>query len=54
MAAITGVVVVVLLVGAFFLWRVMGSMGQRPSAQERAKHSADERTHGGPRATGLN
>lgn len=53
MAAITGVVVVLILAGIFFLLRAMGSMGQQPSARERMRHSAEERHTPGPRATGL-
>jgi len=53
MAAITGVVVLVLLVGLFFLFRAMGSMGQQPSARERMKHNAGEGSHREHRATGL-
>jgi hypothetical protein len=54
MIAITGVILIVLLVGIFFLFRAMGSMGQRPSAQERIRHNADDQHRPGPRATGLN
>jgi hypothetical protein len=54
MVAITGVILIVLLAGIFFLFRAMGSMGQRPSARERMHHNADDRHTPGPRATGLN
>jgi hypothetical protein len=54
MAAITGVVLLLLLAGLFYLFRAMGRMGQQPSPQERMKHSGDERGGHGPRATGLN
>lgn len=53
MAAIAGVVVVMLLVGLFFLFRAMGSMGQQPSAGERMKHNAGDGGHREHRATGL-
>jgi hypothetical protein len=53
MAAITGVVVLALLVGLFFLFRAMGSMGQQPSARERLKHNAADRQSGEHRAAGL-
>lgn len=53
MAAITGVVVLALLVGIFFLFRAMGSMGQRPTPRERMKHNPGDIRSEGPRATGL-
>jgi hypothetical protein len=53
-AAITGIVVLALLIGLFFLFRAMGSMGQQPSPQERVKHSAGDTHRDGPRAPGLN
>lgn len=53
MAAIGGVVILLLLVGLFFLFRAMGSMGQKPSAQERMRHSGGGTHSGGPRASGL-
>ncbi|MGA8109153.1 MAG: hypothetical protein WB974_06945 [Acidobacteriaceae bacterium] len=53
MAAITGVVVLLALVGLFWLFRSMGSMGQQPSARERLKHSAEDRPTHPPRASGL-
>lgn len=53
MAAITGVVILALLVGLFFLFRAMGSMGQQPTARERMKHNASDVHSRGPRATGL-
>jgi hypothetical protein len=54
MVAITGVILIVLLVGIFFLFRAMGSMGQRPPARERMRHTGDDPHTPGPRATGLN
>jgi len=54
MAAITGVILVVLLVCLFLLFRAMGSMGQRPGPRERMRHSTPERHGPGPRASGLN
>jgi len=54
MVAITGVVLIALLAGIFFLFRAMGSMGQQPTARERIRHSADEEHGPGPRASGLN
>jgi hypothetical protein len=55
MIAITGVILVVLLAGIFFLFRAMGSMGQQPSAQDRMRHTNTKDRHTpGPRATGLN
>jgi hypothetical protein len=54
MAAITGVVLILLLAGLFFLFRAMGRMGQQPSPQERMRHSGDEGHHRGPRTSGLN
>jgi len=54
MVAIAGVILIVLLVGIFFLFRAMGSMGQRPSPRERMRHNADDKHTPGPRATGLN
>ncbi len=53
MAAITGVVILVLLVGLFFLFRAMGSMGQQPSARERIRHNGGEGQRHEHRATGL-
>jgi hypothetical protein len=53
MAAIAGIVILVLLVGLFLLFRAMGSMGQKPSARERMRHSGDGTHTGGPRASGL-
>jgi len=53
MAAITGVVVLLALVGIFWLFRSMGSMGQQPRAQERLKHNAEDRPRNPPRAPGL-
>ena len=54
MVAITGVILIVLLAGIFFLFRAMGSMGQQPSARERMRHTKDDKHRPGPRATGLN
>lgn len=53
MVFITGIIVLVLLAGVFWLLRSMGRMGQRPSARERIKHSGSEGHHPGPRASGL-
>ncbi len=54
MAAIAGIVILLLLAGLFFLFRTMGSMGQKPSARERIRHSGSGTPHsGGPRAPGL-
>ncbi|MFZ0630924.1 MAG: hypothetical protein WA399_10570 [Acidobacteriaceae bacterium] len=53
MAAIAGIVILLLLIGLFFLFRAMGTMGQKPSIRERMRHSGGG-THGhGPRASGL-
>ena len=54
MVAITAVVLIVLLMGLFFLFRAMGSMGQQPTARERLRHNAHEDHGPGPRASGLN
>jgi hypothetical protein len=54
MIAITGVILIVLLAGIFFLFRAVGSMGQRPSARERMRHNSKDQHTPGPRATGLN
>lgn len=54
MAAITGIVIFLLLLGLFFLFRAMGTMGQKPSMRERVRHSSRGGPTGGPRATGLN
>ncbi|MFZ0273035.1 MAG: hypothetical protein WB524_01950 [Acidobacteriaceae bacterium] len=54
MVAITGVVLIALLAGVFFLFRAMGSMGQQPSPQERMRHTGSEGHSRGPRANGLN
>jgi hypothetical protein len=54
MAALTGVILVLLLVCLFLLFRAMGAMGQRPSPRERMRHSTHDRHGPGPRATGLN
>ncbi len=54
MVAITGVILIALLAGIFFLFRAMGRMGQQPTPQERLRHTAVEKHPGGPRATGLN
>ena len=53
MVAITGVVLIALLAGMFFLFRAMGRMGQQPTAQERLRHSTNDKHPGGPRASGL-
>lgn len=54
MAAIAGIVILLLLVGLFFLFRAMGTMGQKPSARERMQHSSSGTHPPGPRASGLN
>lgn len=54
MVVITGVVLIVLLAGLFFLFRAMGSMGQAPSPRERMRHTSEEGQHHEPRASGLN
>jgi len=54
MVAITGVVLIVLLAGMFFLFRATGSMGQQPSARERMRHTTHDRHTPGPRASGMN
>lgn len=54
MVAITGIVLIVLLAGMFFLFRSMGSMGQQPSARERMRHTTHDRRPPGSRADGLN
>jgi len=54
MAAIAGIVILLLLLGLFLLFRAMGSMGQPPTAQERMRHSGGGTRSGGPRAPGLN
>ena len=54
MAAIIGIAVVVGLAICFFILRFMGSMGQKPSARERAKHNAASPRPENPRASGLN
>jgi hypothetical protein len=53
MAAITGVVLVALLAGIFFLFRVMWRMGQQPSTSERMRHTSQDRHPRGRRASGL-
>lgn len=53
MVAITGVILVVLLAGIFFLFRAMGRMGQQPSPHERMRHTSNDTHTPGPRATGL-
>jgi hypothetical protein len=54
MVFITGIVVIALLAGLFFLFRAMGSMGQQPTARERMRHSTGEDHRPKPRASGLN
>jgi hypothetical protein len=54
MVAITGIVLVVLLAGLFFLFRAMGRMGQQPAPSERMRHNAHEGRPGGPRTGDLN
>lgn len=53
MIAITGIIVIVLLAGVFFLFRATGRMGQQPSARERMRHTSNDRHTPGPRASGL-
>lgn len=53
MVAITGVILIALLAGIFFLFRAMGRMGQQPSPRERMRHTSNDRHTPGPRATGL-
>lgn len=48
------VVVVLVLLALFFLFRAMGRMGGRPSPQVRVRHSADDGHRRGPRASGIN
>lgn len=45
---------VIIIFGLFFLFRATGRMGQRPTPQERARHSAGDGHGSGPRATGIN
>jgi hypothetical protein len=54
MVAITGVVLIALLAGLFFLFRTMGSMGQQPAPEERMRHTTHDPHRPGPRAGGLN
>ncbi|HZZ38083.1 MAG TPA: hypothetical protein VFE06_03055 [Acidobacteriaceae bacterium] len=54
MAAIAGIIILFLLFGLFFLFRAVGSMGQKPSARARMRHTSSETHTGGPRASGLN
>ncbi|HEX3986985.1 MAG TPA: hypothetical protein VHX13_10290 [Acidobacteriaceae bacterium] len=54
MIAIAAIVILLLLVGLFFLFRAMGTMGQKPSVRERMRHSGGGTHTGGPRASGLN
>jgi hypothetical protein len=54
MIAILGIVVVLGLAICFFILRFMGTMGQAPSPQERAKHTAGSPHPEHPRASGLN
>ena len=44
MVAITGIVLLAILAGLFFLFRAMGSMGQKPTAHERMRHNATKAT----------
>ncbi len=53
MAAITGLVLVLLLAGLFYLFRAMGRMGQQPGAEERMRHTSGEGRGRESRATGL-
>lgn len=53
MAAIIGIVVLLILIGLFYLLRSMGTMGQRPSTAERVSHTEPTQSGRGPRATGL-
>jgi hypothetical protein len=54
MVAIAGVILVVLLVGFFFLFRATGRFGQQPSPRERMRHTSHDPHTPGPRASGLN
>lgn len=54
MVAITGIVLIVLLAGIFFLFRATGRMGQQPSPQERMRHTAHQGNKPGPRTGSLN
>ncbi|MFP5226257.1 MAG: hypothetical protein ACLGXA_01415 [Acidobacteriota bacterium] len=54
MVAITGVILIALLAGLFFLFRAMGRLGQQPTPRERMRHNASDQHTPGPRATGLN
>lgn len=54
MAAILGIVAVMILAVFFLFFRAAGRMGQAPSPQERARHTMHESPRPGPRATGLN
>ena len=54
MAAITGVIVVVLLTGILLFFRATGRLGQRPSPRERMRHTTNDQHTPGPRASGLN
>jgi flagellar biogenesis protein FliO len=54
MIAIIGIVLLVGLAICFFVLRFMGSMGQKPSSEERMKHTAGNPQHQHPRAPGLN
>lgn len=53
MVVIIGLVALALLLGLFFLFRSMGSMGAQPSARERMQHTGKEDHSREPRATGL-
>lgn len=53
MVAITGIIVLLVLIGVFWLLRSMGSMGQQPGARERMKHNAADQHSRPPRASGL-
>lgn len=54
MVILTAILLVVLLVGFFWLFRSSGRLGQRPGAHERMKHTSGEGHGPGPRATGIN
>jgi hypothetical protein len=51
---IIGILFVIIIFGLFFLLRATGRFGQRPSPDERARHSTGEGRGPGPRATGMN
>jgi hypothetical protein len=54
MVAVIGIFAVVVLAGLFLLFRSAGRFGQRPSEQERIRHSGGDVRPQGPRAPGIN